>query len=250
MQPAGLTRPGKSSRRGWTMHVHHRIIVSCGLRLRSTTTSTRRRSVRPALRASAWARSYRTWRVARWSPSRPSGAAGAADSLRSMCRPAPPSFPVPASRQCSTGMASSDRRPRLLDVNALVALAWPNHQFHRVVLARLDERPVPLWATCALTQLGFVRLSSNPAIVGVRRTPAQALELLDDLVRDRRHRYLESLPPPRQSARHFRHLLGHQQVTDAYLLAVAAKNRAVLLTLDRRLAVSDTARTSVEVVTP
>ncbi len=38
-------------------------------------------------------------------------------------------------------MASSESRPLLLDVNALLALAWPNHQFHRTVLGRLERRP-------------------------------------------------------------------------------------------------------------
>ena len=70
--------------------------------------------------------------------------------------------------------ASSKHRRLLLDVNALLALAWPNHQFHRAVVARLDTRPSPRWATCALTQLGFVRLSSNPAVVEMRQTPARA----------------------------------------------------------------------------
>ena len=146
-------------------------------------------------------------------------------------------------------MASSERR-LLLDVNALVALAWPNHQFHASVVARLDRQPTPPWTTCALTQLGFVRLSSNPAVVGVRRTPSQALALLAELVRDDRHSYLESLPALPEAAVHFRRLLGHQQVTDAYLLAVAARNNAVLLTLDRRLAPKDSERSTVETITP
>ncbi len=145
-------------------------------------------------------------------------------------------------------MASSERR-LLLDVNALVALAWPNHQFHRAVLARLERRPAPRWATCALTQLGFVRLSSNRAVVGVKRTPSQTLDLLSDLVSDGRHSYLESLPALPEVAAHFRRLLGHQQVTDAYLLAIAARNDAVLLTLDRRL-VPGGKDTSVETITP
>jgi len=38
----------------------------------------------------------------------------------------------------------------------------------------LERRPAPRWATCALTQLGFVRLSSNPKIVEVRKTPAES----------------------------------------------------------------------------
>jgi toxin-antitoxin system PIN domain toxin len=145
---------------------------------------------------------------------------------------------------------ASSERQLLLDVNALVALAWPNHQFHQAVVSRLERRPAPRWATCALTQLGFVRLSSNPAVVGVRRTPYQALDLLADLVGDDRHGYLESLPALPEAATQFRLLLGHQQVTDAYLLAVASKNDAVLLTLDQRLVPADTAHQAVEVITP
>ncbi len=147
-------------------------------------------------------------------------------------------------------MASSERRPLLLDVNALMALAWPNHQFHRAVVARLERHPPPRWATCVLTRLGFVRLSSNPAIVGVRRTPSQALDLLTELVRDRRHRYLEACPPLPSVAARFRLLLGHQQVTDACLLAIAAANDAVLLTLDRRLTPTADTRRLIEVVIP
>lgn len=147
-------------------------------------------------------------------------------------------------------MASSEPPCLLLDVNALMALAWPNHQHHRAVVARLDRRPAPEWATCALTQLGFVRLSSNPAVVGVRRTPAEALDLLGKLVADARHRFLTPLPPLPEAERHFRHLLGHQQVTDAYLLAVATAHDAVLLTLDRRLAPPSGSAAAVEVVTP
>src|SRR5918999_2096705 len=129
-------------------------------------------------------------------------------------------------------MASSEDRPLLLDVNALLALAWPNHQFHGAVSARLERRPAPRWATCALTQLGFVRLSSNPKIVEVRKTPAEAVALLAVLIRDRQHTYLETLPALPHTASVFGHLLGHQQVTDAYLLGVAEANGAALLTLD------------------
>lgn len=147
-------------------------------------------------------------------------------------------------------MASSEQRRLLLDVNALMALAWPNHQHHRAVVARLDRRPAPEWATCALTQLGFVHLSSNPAVVGARRTPGQALDLLEELVADPRHCHLTPLPALPEAARHFHHLLGHQQVTDAYLLAVATAHDAVLVTLDRRLAPPAGSGAEVEVITP
>jgi toxin-antitoxin system PIN domain toxin len=147
-------------------------------------------------------------------------------------------------------MASSKARPLLLDVNALLALAWPNHQFHRAVVRRLDHRPVPEWATCLLTQLGFVRLSSNPAIVDLRTTPSQALGILNRLIADEHHRYLEILPSIVSVESILRPLLGHQQVTDAYLVAVAEANDATLLTLDQRLVATVTARDRVETLAP
>lgn len=145
-------------------------------------------------------------------------------------------------------MALSEGRPLLLDVNALVALAWSNHQFHAAVAARLEQRPATRWATCALTQLGFVRLSSNPKVVGVRKTPAEAVSLLAELTRDPHHVYVDALPALPEAASFFRRLLGHQQVTDAYLLAVAGASGATFLTLDRRLASNATTRANVEVL--
>ena len=139
-------------------------------------------------------------------------------------------------------------RPLLRDTNALLALAWPNHQYHRAVVGRLERQPAMPWATCALTQLGFVRLSANPAVVRVRKTPAQSLAVLSELVSDGQHRYLDPLPSLPAVKQHFRRLLGHNQVTDAYLLAVAATNRAVLLTLDRRIAPPAALRAPIEVI--
>lgn len=85
------------------------------------------------------------------------------------------------SRKLWTKMASSKVPCLLLDTNALLALAWPNHQFHIAVMQRLETSPAPEWRTCLLTQLGFARLSSNPAIVGVRMSPGQALDVLSRL---------------------------------------------------------------------
>ena len=63
-------------------------------------------------------------------------------------------------------------------------------------------------------------------------------------------RYLAPLPALLDVETHFQRLLGHQQVTDAYLLAIAATNDAVLLTLDRRVVPPETARKHIEVITP
>jgi len=95
-----------------------------------------------------------------------------------------------------------------------------------------------------------VRLSSNPNVVEVRKTPAEAVDLLAELTQDRRHVYLETLPALPHTANMFRRLLGHQQVTDAYLLGVADASGATLLTLDRRVVPPGPTLAHVEVIRP
>jgi toxin-antitoxin system PIN domain toxin len=124
----------------------------------------------------------------------------------------------------------------LLDVNVLLPLAWPNHQFHSFAIAFLDNWR-GLWATCAITQLGFIRLSSNPAAVGTAVIPAEARRLLEVMTKDRGHRYLDVLPPPAEPGlgRLFDQVLGHAQTTDAYLIALAESVDAQFATFDTRL---------------
>ena len=45
----------------------------------------------------------------------------------------------------------------LLDVNVLLALAWPNHMHHADSKAWFDREAPHGWATCALTQLSLNR---------------------------------------------------------------------------------------------
>ncbi|MBZ5542671.1 MAG: PIN domain-containing protein [Acidobacteriia bacterium] len=137
----------------------------------------------------------------------------------------------------------------LLDVNVLLALAWPNHQFHASARKRL-EGSRDRWATCALTQLGFIRISSNPAAVGTAKSPAEAARLLAEMVSDRLHVYLDALPPPVSSSfiGSFQAILGSQQVTDAYLLSLARTRKATLVTFDARLAALGESGAEVEIL--
>jgi hypothetical protein len=140
----------------------------------------------------AWARCCRNSPAADWlrRRRRPRNEASA-DSRHSRCRRMHRSFQRPGSSVSSMKKAISDLL--LLDVNVLVALAWPNHQFHLAAIRRLESRR-NRWATCALTQLGFIRLSSNPVAVPSPRRPAEAAALLRIMVQDARHVYLEALP--------------------------------------------------------
>ena len=126
-----------------------------------------------------------------------------------------------------------DSRPLLLDVNVLLAIAWPNHPFHRPAVRRLEEGE--RWATCALTELGFVRLSANPVAVPGAVTPTEAAMLLHTLTKDAGHLYYKDMPSVAQWFSIFVPVRGHNQVTDAYLLALARHHKARLVTFDARL---------------
>lgn len=121
----------------------------------------------------------------------------------------------------------------LLDVNVLLALAWPNHVFHRRAVSRMEKAGA--WATCAATQLGFLRISLNPNAVEIKINIADAVNLLKQMVSDPQHRYLETMPSPIHAGAAFKAVLGHNQLQDAYLVWLAAHHRANLLTLDTRL---------------
>jgi uncharacterized protein len=49
----------------------------------------------------------------------------------------------------------------LLDVNVLVALAFPLHSSHQPTHSCFRKESGRLWATCALTQTGFLRAASR-----------------------------------------------------------------------------------------
>jgi len=85
-----------------------------------------------------------------------------------------------------------------------------------------------------LTEAGFVRVTTNPAYGGANRTIAQASAILAAFTAHPGYRYwpiAESWSA--LTAQFSTRLLGHQQVTDAYLLGLAVKHEGVLVTFDR-----------------
>jgi uncharacterized protein len=124
-------------------------------------------------------------------------------------------------------------KPPLLDTNVLLALAWPNHQHHAKAHAWFAAHAKRGWATCAFTQLGFVRLSSNPAYSRDAVSPQDAAALLQQWTRHKTHRFWNS--PAADSPPIYLRALGHQQVNDAWLVEVARKNKGKLVTLDTHL---------------
>lgn len=122
----------------------------------------------------------------------------------------------------------------LADVNVLLALAWPNHQHHGAARAWFDTQRDSGWSTCAITELGFIRVSSHKAFTEHAKTPAEAALLIAALTGFGRHRYLDELPSP-ASAADWGLVAGPKQVTDAYLVAIARHHGTRLATFDARI---------------
>ena len=124
----------------------------------------------------------------------------------------------------------------LLDVNLLVSLAWPNHVHHQVALEWFQRNHAEGWATCPLTESGFVRVSSNVAIVPAARTPREAILLLRRIVALPHHEFWHDDVSLATSATLAQiPLVGHRQVTDAHLLALTLHRRGRLATLDGKI---------------
>ena len=122
--------------------------------------------------------------------------------------------------------------PSLVDVNVLLALAWPNHQHHQSAHRWFSRLGKQGWATCAITELAFVRLSSNPAFTAEAVTPNEAAALLVRYKAHPGHAFVEHLPEIAVAG--LENVIGHQQVNDAYLVRVAERKKMVFVTFDHR----------------
>ncbi len=126
----------------------------------------------------------------------------------------------------------------LLDVNLLLALFDPAHVQH--VRAhrwwRLNQQYG--WASCPLTQNGFIRILSQPRYPSPLSTTA-ALRLLNQAVESPHHEFwpgdLTILDP---SLFDSDRILGPRQLTDIYLLGLAVRKGGRLATFDRSLPLS------------
>lgn len=121
----------------------------------------------------------------------------------------------------------------LLDVNVLVALFDPAHVHHDAAHAWFAVNRKHRWATCALTENAFVRVLSNPAYPGSRTMVEDAAARLQTFCAQRDHVFWADTVSVRDRGRfRWRHVQGHRQLTDVYLLALSVSNRGRLATFD------------------
>jgi toxin-antitoxin system PIN domain toxin len=118
----------------------------------------------------------------------------------------------------------------LLDVNALVALAWDSHVHHARMRAWFAANGATGWATCPVSEGGFVRVSSNPKVLPSPIGVATARAVLAALRAAGAHRFL--VDDVSLTDTDVPDIVGHRQVTDAHLLTLARRHGLQLVTFD------------------
>ncbi|BCX80846.1 conserved hypothetical protein [Methylomarinovum caldicuralii] len=125
----------------------------------------------------------------------------------------------------------------LLDVNVLIALLDGAHSHHGLakqwLAAELDQGRG--WASCPITQNGCVRIMSSPAYPG-NFTPVDVALRLSKAVAHPSHQFWAAdVNLLDGQSLDWQKILGHRQITDAYLLALAVHHKGRFVTFDRRV---------------
>jgi hypothetical protein len=145
-------------------------------------------------------------------------------------------------------------RVALLDVNVLVALFDPDHVHHETAHDWFAEHRAAGWATCPLTENGFIRVVTNVRFRADAPRPATVIARLRQFCASGHHRFWTEAVSFRDERRfNLSFARGHAQLTDVYLLGLAAEAGGCLATFDRTIplgAVVGATRETLSVIAP
>ena len=128
----------------------------------------------------------------------------------------------------------------LLDINVLIALLDPDHSNHPRAQDWWKVNRTPGWASCPLTENGFVRILSNPKYpADIPAAPGQRITDLRDFVSMGNHEFWpDDISILDDTLFDATRVMGPRQLTDLYLLALAANHKGRLVTFDERIPLS------------
>ena len=133
------------------------------------------------------------------------------------------------------GTSSRTKRPCAF-VNVLIALFDSGHVHHEVAHDWFADNHADGWATCPLTQSGFVRVSSNEKALPDAKTPQEAVLLLRRIVAlPHHHFWQDDVSLATSQLFDVTRLTGYRQVTDAHLVTLALHRGGRLATLERKI---------------
>lgn len=122
----------------------------------------------------------------------------------------------------------------LLDVNVLVALFDPHHIHHDAAHDWFAQHRDSGWATCPITENGFIRVVSHPAF-GLGERVETAAARLRDFCASGGHQFWRDAISLRDAPFDLARAGGAKQLTDIYLLGLAVNRKARLATFDRSI---------------
>lgn len=126
----------------------------------------------------------------------------------------------------------------LLDVNVLIALIDPAHVGHDAAHLWFEAEGRRAWATCPITQNGVIRIVGHPGYPNSTGSPAEAAEIVRRLCALDGHVFwADDVDLVGSDAIDISEIRTHKQVTDSYLLALAASREGKLATFDHKLSV-------------
>lgn len=125
----------------------------------------------------------------------------------------------------------------LLDVNVLLALSDPIHVHHDAAHRFFAAAARHAWASCPITENGFVRIASHPRYPNRPGDVAAVLALLRQLCSLDGHQFWADDISVRDALLPGA-IVTHAHITDTYLLALAAQRGGMLATLDQGIASS------------
>lgn len=125
----------------------------------------------------------------------------------------------------------------LLDINVVIALLDVDHLMHAAAQRWLTHELHAGWASCPVTQNGVLRILSQPAYPNHRPVAEVAERLAEACSHPSHHFWSGGVCLISPAGVNWAQLLGHRQVTDAYLLAVAVAEGGRFVSFDQRISV-------------
>ncbi|HET9107031.1 MAG TPA: TA system VapC family ribonuclease toxin [Steroidobacteraceae bacterium] len=123
----------------------------------------------------------------------------------------------------------------LLDINVLIAMFDPDHVSHEPAIAWFARHAKAGWASCPLTQNGWIRIMSSPSYANPQ--PVQALvRRLAEACAESIHEFWPDAPSLLDPAVFdATRIHGPRQITDVYLLGLAVRHGGRFVTFDGRI---------------
>jgi toxin-antitoxin system PIN domain toxin len=127
----------------------------------------------------------------------------------------------------------------LLDANVLISFFDSQHICHKLALEWFKSENDGGWATCPITENAVLRVLTNPNYSKVKKfNIRQLIHLFRENMNATDHTFWpDDISLVSESAIQSEKVLGHKQLTDVYLLALAVKNSGRLVTFDERISI-------------